>query len=150
LIALLGGSIDATLASPPDHLEAVRAGMKILLNLRELNVAYVEGIHLVKTNASVSKRAFAKYRQTRDEKQLEMRTKLSVRSLSPSRILPSRGFKRFLKTPAIGFRPQRPPIPRILSTSVCSKNSIAPDTSIRSIAERTKEVEIRSRKSEIA
>jgi len=97
LIALLGGAIDATLLPPPDHLEALRGNMKLLLNLRELNVSYqgtglvttqrllakrrdlarrfiksyVEAIHLVKTNAEVSKRAFSKYRQTKDEKQLE-------------------------------------------------------------------------------
>ncbi|MGZ9219118.1 MAG: ABC transporter substrate-binding protein [Candidatus Binatia bacterium] len=97
LIALLGGSIDATLLPPPDHLEALRGNMKLLLNLRELNVpyqgtglvttqrllvkrrdlarrfikSYVEAIHLVKTNPEVSKRAFSKYRQTKDEKQLE-------------------------------------------------------------------------------
>ena len=97
LIALLGGAIDATLLPPPDHLEALRGNMKLLLNLRELNVSYqgtglvttqrllakrrdlarrfmksyVEAIHLVKTNPEMSKRAFAKYRQTRDEKQLE-------------------------------------------------------------------------------
>jgi len=97
LIALNGGSIDATLLSPPDHLEALRAGTKILLNLRDLNVSYqgtglvttqrllarnrdltrrvvktfVEAIHLVRTNAALSKRAFAKYRQTKDEKRIE-------------------------------------------------------------------------------
>jgi ABC-type nitrate/sulfonate/bicarbonate transport system substrate-binding protein len=97
LVALFGGSIDATLASPPDHLQALRGGMKLLLNLRELNVpyqgtglvttqrllskrravaqrflkAYLEAIHLIKTNPGVSKRAFAKYRQTKDEKQVE-------------------------------------------------------------------------------
>ena len=97
LIALLGGAIDATLLPPPDHLEALRGNMKLLLNLRELNVSYqgtglvttqrllakrrdlarrfmksyVEAIHLVKTNPDVSKRAFSKYRQTKDEKQLE-------------------------------------------------------------------------------
>ena len=97
LIALLGGAIDATLLPPPDHLEALRGNMKLLLNLRELNVpyqgtglvttqrllakrrdlarrfikSYVEAIHLVKTNPEVSKRAFSKYRQTKDEKQLE-------------------------------------------------------------------------------
>ena len=97
LIALAGGSIDATLVSPPDHFEALRAGMKILLNLRELNVpyqgtglvttqrvlarkrdiarrvlkSYVEAVHLLKTNPDVSKKAFAKYRQTKDEKRLE-------------------------------------------------------------------------------
>ena len=48
LIALSGGSIDAALISPPDHLEALRAGMKILLNLRDLNIAY-QGSGLVTT-----------------------------------------------------------------------------------------------------
>jgi len=97
LIALLGGAIDATLLPPPDHLQALRNNMKLILNLRELNVPYqgtglvttqrllakrrdvarrfmrsfVEAIHLVKTNPGVSKRAFAKYRQTKDEKQLD-------------------------------------------------------------------------------
>jgi NitT/TauT family transport system substrate-binding protein len=97
LIALSGGSIDATLLSPPDHFEAQRLGMKTLLNLRDFKVpfqgtglvttqrlltkrrdiarrflkSYVEAIHLLKTNPELSKRAFAKYRQTKDEKRLE-------------------------------------------------------------------------------
>ena len=33
--------------------------------------AYVEAIHAVRTNPTLSKRAFAKYRQTKDEKQIE-------------------------------------------------------------------------------
>jgi ABC-type nitrate/sulfonate/bicarbonate transport system substrate-binding protein len=71
--------------------------MKILLNLRELNVPYqgtglvttqrllarnrdlarrflktfVDAIHLLRTNPTLAKRAMAKYRQTKDEKQLE-------------------------------------------------------------------------------
>jgi ABC-type nitrate/sulfonate/bicarbonate transport system substrate-binding protein len=97
LIALHGGSIDATLLSPPDHFQALRGGIKIILNLRDLNVPYqgtglvttqrllarnrdmarrflktfVEAIHVVRTDPAVSKRAFAKYRQTKDEKQIE-------------------------------------------------------------------------------
>ncbi len=97
LIALSGGSIDATLLSPPDHLEAQRLGMKTLLNLRDFKVpfqgtglvttqrllakrrdvarrflkSYVEAIHVVKTNPETSKKAFAKYRQTKDEKRLD-------------------------------------------------------------------------------
>jgi NitT/TauT family transport system substrate-binding protein len=97
LIALSGGSIDATLLSPPDHFEAQRMGMKTLLNLRDFKVpfqgtglvttqrllakrrdlarrflkSYVEAIHVVKTNPELSKKAFAKYRQTKDEKRLE-------------------------------------------------------------------------------
>ncbi|HEY7165642.1 MAG TPA: ABC transporter substrate-binding protein [Candidatus Binatia bacterium] len=97
LIAISSGAIDATLISPPDHLEAVRLGMKILLNLRDLNVpyqgsglvttqrvlkvkrdiarrflkSYVEAIHLVKTNPEISRKAFAKYRQSKDEKRID-------------------------------------------------------------------------------
>lgn len=97
LVALNGGSVDATLLSPPEHFQAVRLGMKILLNLRDLNVpyqgsglvttqrllvrnrdiarrflkAFVEAIHAVRTNPALSKRAFAKYRQTKDEKQID-------------------------------------------------------------------------------
>lgn len=97
LVALHSKSIDATLLSPPDHFLALRGGIKVLLNLRDLNVpyqgtglvttqrllvknrdlarrfvkAFVEAIHVVRTNPAISKRAFAKYRQTRDEKQIE-------------------------------------------------------------------------------
>jgi NitT/TauT family transport system substrate-binding protein len=97
LIALNSGSVEATLLSPPEHFEALRLGMKILLNLRDLNVpyqgtgvvttqrllarnrdlarrflkAFVESIHAVRTNPALSKRALAKYRQSKDEKQLE-------------------------------------------------------------------------------
>jgi hypothetical protein len=33
--------------------------------------AYVEAIHVVKTNPEVSKRAYAKYRKAKDEKEVE-------------------------------------------------------------------------------
>ena len=55
LIALFGGSIDATLASPPDHLEAVRAGMRVLLNLAELKIPY-QGVGLVTTQRVLYKK----------------------------------------------------------------------------------------------
>jgi len=97
IIALTGKSVDASSFSPPDHLAAVQAGMKILLNMAELNIfyqgtglvstqryiaknrdiarrmvkSYVEAIHIVRTNPEITKRAFVKYRKTRDEKQLE-------------------------------------------------------------------------------
>ena len=97
LIALHSGAVEATLLSPPDHLEAVRLGMKIILNLQDLKVpyqgsglvttqrliarnrdlarrfvkSYVEAIHAMRTNPALAKRALAKYRQTKDEKQLE-------------------------------------------------------------------------------
>ncbi len=123
LIALLGGAIDATLLPPPDHLEALRGDMKLLLNLRELNVpyqgtglvttqrllakrrdlarrfikSYVEAIHLVKTNPEVSKRAFSKYRQTKDEKQLED-AYLTLREVVKPKPYPSlEGFNTIIK-----------------------------------------------------
>lgn len=97
IIALTGNSVDASSFSPPDHLAAVQAGMKILLNMAELNIfyqgtglvttqryiaknrdvvrrmvkSYVEAIHIVRTSPEITKRAFVKYRKTRDEKQLE-------------------------------------------------------------------------------
>jgi NitT/TauT family transport system substrate-binding protein len=97
IIAMIGNSVDASSFSPPDHLAAVQAGMKILLNMAELNIyyqgtglvttqrfiaknrdiarrmvkSYVEAIHIVRTNPEVTKRAFVKYRKTKDEKQLE-------------------------------------------------------------------------------
>jgi len=123
LIALHGGSIDATLLAPPDDFGALRLGMKILLNLRELNVSYqgtglvttqrllgrnrdlarrflkafVEGIYLVRTNPTVSKRALAKYRQTKDEKQIED-AYLTLREIVKPKPYPSiDGFKTIIK-----------------------------------------------------
>ena len=97
IIAMIGNSVDASSFSPPDHLAAVQAGMRIILNMAELNIfyqgtglvatqrfiaknrdivrrmvkSYVDAIHVVRTNPEVTKRAFVKYRKTRDEKQLE-------------------------------------------------------------------------------
>jgi NitT/TauT family transport system substrate-binding protein len=123
LIALHGGSIDATLLSPPDHFEALRRGMKILLNLRDLNVpyqgtglvttqrllgrnrdlarrflkAFVEAIHTVRTNPTVSKRALAKYRQTKDEKQVEDAYQTLREIVKPKPYPSIEGFKTIIK-----------------------------------------------------
>lgn len=123
LIALSGGSIDATLLSPPDHFEALRLGAKVLLNLRDFNVpfqgtglvttqrvlarkrdvakrvlkSYVEAIHVVKTNPDISKKAFAKYRQTKDEKRTEDAYQ-TLREIVKSKPYPSlEGFKTIIK-----------------------------------------------------
>lgn len=123
LVALHGGSIDATLISPPDHFEATRLGMKILLNMRDLNVpyqgtglvttqrliarnrdlarrtvkAFVEAIHAVRTNPTLSKRALAQYRQTKDEKQIEDAYQ-SLREVVKPKPYPSiDGFKTIIK-----------------------------------------------------
>jgi NitT/TauT family transport system substrate-binding protein len=123
LIALSAGSIDGTLLSPPDHFEALRLGGKVLLNLRDFNVpfqgtglvttqrllakrrdvakrflkSYVEAIHLVKTNPELSKRAFAKYRQTKEEKRLEDAYQ-TLREIVKAKPYPSiEGFRTIIK-----------------------------------------------------
>jgi ABC-type nitrate/sulfonate/bicarbonate transport system substrate-binding protein len=100
--------------------------MKILLNLRDLNVpyqgsglvttqrliarnrdlarrflrAYVEAIHAVRTNPTLSKRAFAKYRQTKDEKQIEDAYQ-TLREMVPQKPYPSiDGFNTIIKDAA--------------------------------------------------
>jgi ABC-type nitrate/sulfonate/bicarbonate transport system substrate-binding protein len=97
IIAMSGSAVDASSFSPPDHLAAQQAGMKIILNMAELNIYYqgtglvatqhyiarnrdlvrrmvkssVEALHLVRTNPEATKRAFMKYRKTKDDKPLE-------------------------------------------------------------------------------
>jgi len=97
IIALIGNSVDASSFTPPDHLAAQQAGMKILLNMAELNIfyqgaglvstqryiaknrdlvrrmvkSYIDAIHIVRTSPHATKQAFVKYRRTKDEKQLE-------------------------------------------------------------------------------
>ena len=97
ITAMAGNSADASSFSPPDHLAPQLAGMKIILNMAELNIfyqgtglvatqrylakhrdiarrmvkSYVEAIHIVRTNPEVTKQAFVKYRKTKDPKQLE-------------------------------------------------------------------------------
>jgi len=97
--------------------------MRILLNLQEMNIpyqgtglvttqrflarnrdvarkvvkAYVEAIHLVKTNPELSKRAFAKYRKTQDQKQLE-EVHQALREIIKPKPYPSLdGFKTIFK-----------------------------------------------------
>ena len=97
IVALLGNAVDASSFSPPDHLAAAQAGMRVLFNMADFNIfyqgtglvrtqryaarnrdiarrmvkSYVEAIHVVRTNPEQTKRAFVKYRKTKDEKQLE-------------------------------------------------------------------------------
>ncbi|MGE5819722.1 MAG: ABC transporter substrate-binding protein [Deltaproteobacteria bacterium] len=123
VIALLGGAVDASSFSPPDHLAATRAGMKLLFNMRELNIAYqgtglvttqktilksrdlvkrmvkafVEGIHIVRVNPEQAKRALAKYRKTNDEKQLEEAYQVLKEIVRPKPYPSAEGFKTILK-----------------------------------------------------
>jgi ABC-type nitrate/sulfonate/bicarbonate transport system substrate-binding protein len=123
LIALSAGSIDATLLSPPDHFEAQRMGMKTLLNLRDFKVpfqgtglvttqrllakrrdlarrflkSYVEAIHLVRTNPELSRKAFAKYRQTKDEKRVDDAYQALREIVKPKPYPSPEGFKTIIE-----------------------------------------------------
>jgi NitT/TauT family transport system substrate-binding protein len=123
IIALVGGAIDASSFSPPDHLAATRAGMKLLYNMRDLNIqyqgtglvttqktvarsrdlvrrmvkAFVEAIHVVRTNSQETKRALAKYRKTNDESQLEEAYQTLKEMARPKPYPSSEGFKTILK-----------------------------------------------------
>jgi NitT/TauT family transport system substrate-binding protein len=123
ILALVSGAVDATLITPPDHLEALRSGMKVLLSLRELHIhyqgtglvttqrllrknrdlvlrflkSYVEAIHVVKTNPAISKKAFAKYQKQRDEKRLDA-TYQTLRDMAKPKPYPSlEGFAAIIK-----------------------------------------------------
>src|ERR1041384_115593 len=54
IIAMTGNAADASSFSPPDHLAAQRAGMKIILNMAELNIFY-QGTGLVSTQRFIAK-----------------------------------------------------------------------------------------------
>ena len=97
LAALINGSIDATVLNPPIHKRAVEAGMRVLANMAEMGIpfqnsalvtsqrfiaknpevmrrlvkSFVEGIHLIKTNPEVTKRAIGKYMRMKDQKELD-------------------------------------------------------------------------------
>ena len=97
LAALINGSIDATVLNPPIHKRAVEAGMRVIANMAEMGIpfqnsalvtsqrfsannpdvmrrlvkSFVEGIHLIKTNPEVTKRAIGKYMRMKDQKELD-------------------------------------------------------------------------------
>ncbi len=97
LAALLSNAIDASLLQPPRHKKAVDAGMKILANLEEMNIpfqhtglvttqkfiaknteitrrvvkSFVEGIHLMRTNPEIAKKAINKHMRLNDDRELE-------------------------------------------------------------------------------
>jgi ABC-type nitrate/sulfonate/bicarbonate transport system substrate-binding protein len=92
-----GKIIDGAIIQPPYYLKAVASGMRVLANMQEMDIpvqqtglnttqkfiaknpdvvhrtvkSVVEGIHLMRTNAAVAKRAIAKRMQIRDEKEVE-------------------------------------------------------------------------------
>jgi len=97
LTALLGKSVDATLLQPPRFKKAVDAGMTVLANLEEMNIpfqhtglvttqrflaknpdlsrrvvkSFVDGIHLMRTNPEIAKKAINRHMRLNDERELE-------------------------------------------------------------------------------
>jgi hypothetical protein len=59
--------------------------------------AYVEAIHLVKNHPEVSKRAFVKYRQTKDEKQVEDAYQTLREVVKPKPYPSVEGFRTIIK-----------------------------------------------------
>jgi NitT/TauT family transport system substrate-binding protein len=94
---IAGKTIDGAIIQPPYYQKAVASGMHVLANMQEMDIlvqqtglnttrkfiarnpdvvrravkAIIEGIHLMRENPAVAKRAIAKRMQTRDEKELE-------------------------------------------------------------------------------
>ena len=97
LTALLGKAVDATLLQPPRFKRAVDAGMNVLANLEEMNIpfqhtglvttqrfvaknpditrrvvkSFVDGIHLMRTNPEIAKKAINRHMRLNDERELE-------------------------------------------------------------------------------
>ena len=89
--------IDGAIMQPPYYLKAVASGMRVLVNMQEMDIpvqqtglnttqkliaknpdvvrravkSVIEGIHLMRTNPAVAKRALSRRMQIKDEKELE-------------------------------------------------------------------------------
>jgi ABC-type nitrate/sulfonate/bicarbonate transport system substrate-binding protein len=92
-----GRIIDGAIIQPPYYLKAVASGMRVLMNMQEMDIpvqqtglnttrkfiaknpdlvrravkSVIEGIYLMRTNPAVAKRALSKRIQIKDEKEIE-------------------------------------------------------------------------------
>ena len=92
-----GKIIDGAIIQPPYYLKAVATGMRVLVNMQEMDIpvqqtglnttqkfiaknpdvvrrvvkSVIEGIHLMRTNPAVAKRAISRRMQIKDEKEIE-------------------------------------------------------------------------------
>ena len=92
-----GRIIDGAIIQPPYYLKAVASGMRVLVNMQEMDLpvqqtglnttqrfiaknpdiarrvvkSVIEGIHLMRTNPAVAKRALSKRMQIKDEKEID-------------------------------------------------------------------------------
>ena len=96
IAAMMSKIIDAALLNPTYYKHAVAGGMKILANMAEMDIpiqhiglvtsqkfvaanpdlsrrivkSFLEGIHLMRTNPELSKKALSKYMRSTDPKEL--------------------------------------------------------------------------------
>jgi ABC-type nitrate/sulfonate/bicarbonate transport system substrate-binding protein len=119
IAAMMSKVIDATVLNPPYYKQAAAGGMKILANMTEMDIpiqhiglvtsqkfvlanpdltrrivkSFLEGIHLMRTNPDVAKKALSKYMRITDAKELEESYQL-LKSLIPIKPYPTlEGFK---------------------------------------------------------
>lgn len=117
-----GRIIDGAIIQPPYYLKAVASGMRVLVNMQEMDISVqqtglnttqkfisknpdvvrrvvksvIEGIHLMRTNPSMAKHAISKRMQIKDEKEIED-TYLLLKSFVPIKPYPTLdGFKTIL------------------------------------------------------
>lgn len=112
--ALLNGTIDASVFNPPLHNRAVEAGMRVLANIEEMSFpvqasalvttdrfikknyetarravrAIIESIHLIKTNADLTKRSIRKYLRFKDDRETEEAYQI-IRDIVPRKPYPT-------------------------------------------------------------
>ncbi len=134
-----GRIIDGAIIQPPYYLKAVASGMRVLVNMQEMDIpvqqtglnttqrfiakdpditrrvvkSVIEGIHLMRTNPTVAKRALSRRMQIKDEKELEDTYQLLKSFVQVSRIQLWKASKLFSKIWRKEYRRQRAPIRKI-------------------------------------
>jgi NitT/TauT family transport system substrate-binding protein len=114
-----GKIIDGAIIQPPYYLKAVASGMRVLVNMQDMDVpvqqtglnttqkfitrnpdvvrrvvkSVIEGIHLMRTNPAVAKRALSKRMQIKDEKEIEDTYQLLKSFVQPKPYPTLEGFK---------------------------------------------------------
>ena len=114
-----GKTIDGAIIQPPYYLKALASGMRVLVNMQEMDIpvqqtglnttdkfisknpdlvrrvvkSLIEGIHLMRTDPTVAKRALSRRMQIKDEKEIDD-TYLLLKSFVPIKPYPTLdGFK---------------------------------------------------------
>jgi NitT/TauT family transport system substrate-binding protein len=119
IAAMMSKIIDAALLNPPYYKHAVAGGMRILANMMEMDIpiqhiglvtaqksvtanpdlyrrivkSFLEGIHLMRTNPDLAKKALSKYMRSTDPKELEESYQLLKSLVSPKPYPTLEGFK---------------------------------------------------------